>query len=32
MNMAGNIMMARGIAKAFGLTDQQLDKSAENWK
>ncbi len=32
MNKAGNIMMARGVAKAFGLTDQQLDKSAENWK
>ena len=32
MNKAGNIMMARGVAKAFGLTDGQLDKSAENWK
>ena len=32
MNKAGNIMMARGVAKAFGLTDKQLDKSAENWK
>jgi lysophospholipase L1-like esterase len=32
MNKAGNIMMARGVAKAFGLTDQQLDKSAESWK
>ena len=32
MNKARNIMMARGVAKAFGLTDQQLDKSAENWK
>ena len=32
MNKAGNIMMARGVAKVFGLTDQQLDKSAENWK
>jgi lysophospholipase L1-like esterase len=32
MNKAGNIMMARGVAKAFGLTNQQLDKSAKNWK
>ena len=32
MNKAGNIMMARGVAKAFGLTDKQLDKSAKNWK
>ena len=32
MNKAGNIMMARGVAKAFGLTDQQLDKSAKSWK
>ena len=32
MNKAGNIMMARGVAKAFGLTDQQLDKSAKYWK
>ena len=32
MNKAGNIMMARGVAKAFGLTDQQLDQSAKNWK
>ena len=32
MNKAGNIMMARGVAKAFGLTNQHLDKSAKNWK
>ena len=32
MNKAGNIMMARGVAKAFGLTDEQLNKSAKNWK
>jgi lysophospholipase L1-like esterase len=32
MNKAGNIMMARGVAKAFGLTNQQLNKSSKNWK
>ena len=32
MNKAGNIMMARGVAKAFGVTDEQLDESAKNWK
>jgi len=32
MNKAGNIMMARGVAKAFGLTEQQLNQSAKNWK
>ena len=32
MNKAGNIMMARGVAKALGLTDEQLDESAKNWK
>jgi lysophospholipase L1-like esterase len=32
MNKAGNIMMARGVAGAFGLTNQQLDQSAKNWK
>ena len=32
MNKAGNVMMARGVAKAFGLTDEQLNKSAKNWK
>jgi lysophospholipase L1-like esterase len=32
MNKAGNIMMARGVAKAFGLTDKQLDSSAKSWK
>ncbi|MDH3584582.1 MAG: SGNH/GDSL hydrolase family protein [Phycisphaerae bacterium] len=31
MNRAGNIMMAKGVAKAFGLTDQQLDKSSKSW-
>ena len=32
MNKAGNVMMARGVAKAFGLTDKQLDESAKKWK
>ena len=32
MNKAGNVMMARGVAKAFGLTDKQLDGSARSWK
>ena len=32
MNSLGNIMMARGVAKAFGLTDAQLDESEKNWK
>ena len=32
MNKAGNIMMARGVAEAFGLTNQQLDQSEKNWK
>jgi lysophospholipase L1-like esterase len=32
MNKGGNIMMARGVAKALGLTKQQLDESAKNWK
>jgi lysophospholipase L1-like esterase len=32
MNKAGNIMMARGVAKALGLTKQQLDKSTKSWK
>ena len=32
MNKAGNVMMARGVAKAFGLTDKQLDSSAKSWK
>ena len=32
MNKAGNIMMARGVAKAFGLTDKQLDESAKKWE
>jgi lysophospholipase L1-like esterase len=32
MNKAGNVMMARGVARAFGLTDKQLDESAKNWK
>ena len=32
MNKAGNIMMARGVAGAFGLTNRQLDQSAKNWK
>ena len=32
MNKPGNIMMARGVAEAFGLTNQQLDQSEKNWK
>ncbi len=32
MNKAGNIMMARGVAGAFGLTNRQLDQSAKNWR
>ena len=32
MNKAGNIMIARGVAEAFGLTNQQLDQSEKNWK
>ncbi len=31
MNTLGNFMMARGVAKAFGLTDAQLDASQEKW-
>ena len=32
MNKPGNIMMARGVAEAFGLTNQQLNQSEKNWK
>ena len=32
MNKLGNIMMARGVAKAFGLTNKQLDESEKSWK
>ena len=32
MNKAGNVMMARGVAKAFGLPDEQLDEAAKNWE
>ena len=32
MNPYGNIMMARGVAKAFGLTDAQLDESEKKWR
>ena len=32
MNALGNIMMARGVAKAFGITDAQLNESEKNWK
>ena len=32
MNKAGNIMMARGVAVAFGLTEQQLEQSVKKWK
>ena len=31
MNGFGNIMMARGVAKAIGLTDAQLDASEKKW-
>lgn len=32
MNKLGNIMMARGVAKAFGVTGKQLDESEKGWK
>ena len=32
MNPIGNMMMARGILKAFGLTDAQIAKSETEWK
>ena len=31
MNGLGNIMMARGVAKAMGLTETQLDESEKKW-
>ena len=32
MNKDGNKMMAKGVAKAFGLTNQQFDDSAKKWQ
>lgn len=32
MNAYGNIMMARGVLKAFGLSEQQLDAVEAEWK
>lgn len=31
MNTAGNVMMATGVLKAFGLNDEQLAKAKKNW-
>ena len=31
MNQAGNMMMAKGVLKAFGLNDAQLQKANEAW-
>jgi lysophospholipase L1-like esterase len=31
MNPLGNFMMAKGVAKAFGLTDAQLESSQQKW-
>jgi len=31
MNPLGNFMMAKGVAKAFGLTDTQLESSQQKW-
>ena len=31
MNAAGNVMMATGVLKAFGLNDEQLAKAKKNW-
>lgn len=31
MNPLGNMMMARGILKAFGLSDEQLKKATDAW-
>ena len=31
MNALGNQMMATGILKAFGLTDEQLTKAHDAW-
>jgi lysophospholipase L1-like esterase len=31
MNTAGNIMMAAGVLRAFGLNDEQLKKARESW-
>lgn len=32
MNYAGNLIMARGVLKAFGLSDAQMLKAEEYWK
>lgn len=32
MNAAGNIMMARGVLRAFGFTDEDLAKAEEGWE
>jgi len=32
MNALGNIMMAKGVLKAFGLTEQQLTACEKEWK
>ena len=32
MNPYGNIMMGRGVAKALGVTDVQLDESEKAWR
>ena len=31
MNTLGNFMMAKGVAKAFGLSDSQLEASEKAW-
>jgi hypothetical protein len=31
MNALGNFMMAKGVAKAFGLSDSQLEASEKKW-
>jgi hypothetical protein len=31
MNLAGNLMMASGILKAFGLSDAQMQKARAHW-
>jgi hypothetical protein len=32
MNAYGNIMMGRGVAKALGVTDVQLDETEKAWR
>ena len=31
MRAGGNVMMATGVLKAFGLTDEQMKKAKDNW-